>query len=298
MELRDIEIFMTLADELHFGRTAERLYVSQARISQAISRQERRLGALLFDRSNRRNVRLTPLGCQLRDDLRPVYASMRDSLERARLAARRITSTLRVGMIPGNIHYLRDYWEAFRARHPQWELRFGHAPFTDPFAVLRNGELDVLITWLPIEEDDLTVGPTLFTDSRLLGVSTDHQLAARSSISIEMLADFQMSSASMPPYWGAGLVPLRTPGGRELDRGPLVTVMDELLTLMSIGDIFHLFPAHATPYWSRPDLIWRPVNGLPAMRFALVWRTDAENDAIRALAGIVSDLPQRELADH
>ncbi|NUR93225.1 MAG: LysR family transcriptional regulator, partial [Nonomuraea sp.] len=110
MELRDIEIFLTLAEELHFGRTAERLYVSQARISQAISQQERRLGAVLFDRSNRRQVRLTPLGRQLRDDLRPVYASMRDSLERARLAARRVTSTLRVGMIPGNIHYLRGYW--------------------------------------------------------------------------------------------------------------------------------------------------------------------------------------------
>lgn len=297
MELRDIEIFLTLAEELHFGRTAERLYVSQARISQAISQQERRLGAVLFDRSNRRQVRLTPLGRQLRDDLRPVYASMRDSLERARLAARRVTSTLRVGMIPGNIHYLRGYWETFRARCPQWELRFGHAPFTDPFAVLRNDELDVLITWLPVAEHDLTVGPTLFSDSRLLGVSLDHELATRSTISVEMLADFQITSAHMPAYWGAGLVPLQTPGGRAVDRGPLVTVMDELLTLMSIGDVFHLFPAHATPYWSRPDLVWRPVNGLDAMSFAMVWRTEAENDAIRALAEVVHDLGSLRAAD-
>ncbi|MCL7427099.1 LysR family transcriptional regulator [Streptomyces sp. YS415] len=45
MELRDIEIFLVLAEELHFGRTAQRLHVSQARVSQAIKKQERRIGA-------------------------------------------------------------------------------------------------------------------------------------------------------------------------------------------------------------------------------------------------------------
>jgi len=68
MELRDIEIFLTLAEELHFGRTAERLRVSQARVSQAIRRQERRLGVALFDRTSRR-VALTPVGRRLREDL-------------------------------------------------------------------------------------------------------------------------------------------------------------------------------------------------------------------------------------
>jgi DNA-binding transcriptional LysR family regulator len=68
VELRDIEIFLTLAEELHFGRTAERLHVSQARVSQAISKQERRLGVALFDRTSRR-VTLTPVGRRLREDL-------------------------------------------------------------------------------------------------------------------------------------------------------------------------------------------------------------------------------------
>ncbi|THA58053.1 LysR family transcriptional regulator, partial [Streptomyces sp. A1136] len=97
MEVRDIEIFLTLAEELHFGRAAARLHLTQARVSQVIGRQERRLGGLLFDRSNRRQVRLTPLGRQLRADLRPVYANLRDSLERARMTARGKTARLRVG---------------------------------------------------------------------------------------------------------------------------------------------------------------------------------------------------------
>ena len=50
MELREIEIFLVLADELHFGRTAERLHLSTARVSQTVGRLERRLGTRLFDR--------------------------------------------------------------------------------------------------------------------------------------------------------------------------------------------------------------------------------------------------------
>lgn len=143
VELRDIEIFLTLAEELHFGRAAERLHVSQARVSQAISQQERRLGGAVFDRSNRRQIRLTPLGRQLRDDLRPVYTGLRDSLERARLAARGTTHVLQVGTIPINAYDLRPFWDTFRDRHTGWQLRLQQAPFTDPFAGLRRGEIDV-----------------------------------------------------------------------------------------------------------------------------------------------------------
>ncbi|MGW4797427.1 LysR family transcriptional regulator, partial [Nonomuraea sp. NPDC004297] len=61
MEMREIEIFLTLAEELHFSRTAERLGISPARVSQSIKKQERRIGAPLFDRTTRA-VRLSPLG--------------------------------------------------------------------------------------------------------------------------------------------------------------------------------------------------------------------------------------------
>ncbi|MFD0526058.1 LysR family transcriptional regulator [Kitasatospora arboriphila] len=61
MEFRDIEIFLVLAEELHFGRAAERLRVSQARVSQALKKQERRIGAVLFERTSR-TVRLTDVG--------------------------------------------------------------------------------------------------------------------------------------------------------------------------------------------------------------------------------------------
>ena len=61
VELREIETFLVLTEELHFGRTAERLYLSQSRVSQTIRSMETSLGGRLFERTSRQ-VRLTPLG--------------------------------------------------------------------------------------------------------------------------------------------------------------------------------------------------------------------------------------------
>ncbi|MEU8246907.1 LysR family transcriptional regulator [Nonomuraea sp. NPDC048916] len=290
MELRDIEIFLTLAEELHFGRTAERLRVTPARITQAIKKQERQIGAPLFERANR-TVRLTPLGRQLRDDLWPVYTGLQDGMRRAKLAAQGFTAVLRVGMLPINVQDLRPYWDTFRTRHPQWKLQIQHASFVDPFAGLRRGDLDILVCWLPVEEPDLTVGPVLFTEPRVLAVAAEHELTRRGSVSLEMLADFQhANSPASPDYWADGYVPSHTRSGRRIERGPLVRNTEEVLTLASTGELVNLFPAHMRRYWSRPDIAYLPVSDIDALPYALVWRTETENDLIRALARVAADI--------
>lgn len=295
VEIRDIEIFLTLAEELHFGRTADRLHVSQARVSQAIKQQERRLGGALFDRTNRRQIRLTPLGRQLCDDLRPVYAGLRDSLERAHLAARGITHVLRVGALPINTYDLRPYWDTFRTRNPRWKLQLRSASFVDPFAGLRRGEMDVLVAWLPVEEPDLTVGPTVYAEPRVLGVAAEHELTRYTSISLEMVSDFQHPDVTpTPDYWYDSYVPSHTRAGRLIERGPAVRQLEEVATLISLGEVVTLFPSHMTRYWVRPDIAYRPVRDMGALPYALVWHTESENDPIRALAQIVRDLGPME----
>ncbi|GAA3147263.1 LysR family transcriptional regulator [Planomonospora alba] len=290
MELRDIEIFLVLAEELHFGRAAARLHVSQARVSQAIKAQERRIGAPLFDRTSRR-VRLTSLGRQLRDDLRPVYAGLRDSLERARLAAQGITAVLRIGMLPINVHDLRPYWDTFRSRHPAWDLRISHPTFADLFGGLRCGEIDVLVAWLPVEEPDLTVGPILFAESRVLAIAAGHELAERTSVSLETVGDFQhVDIETKPDYWFESYVPSHTRRGRVIERGPLVRNTAEILTWTGMGEAVALFPSHMTRYWVRQDIVYLPVHDVEPLPYALIWRSDTENDLIRALARTVRDL--------
>lgn len=95
MELREIEIFLALAEELHFGRTADRLHVTPARVSQVIKKQERAIGAELFKRTSR-NVQLTDIGRQLRDGLAVGYQQIHDALAAAAAAGKGISGELRV----------------------------------------------------------------------------------------------------------------------------------------------------------------------------------------------------------
>lgn len=87
MDTAEIEVFLVFAEELHFGRTAERLPLTQSQVSRLAARLERRAGGALFERTTRR-VRLTPLGEQLRGGLQPGYAQITATLEAARAASR------------------------------------------------------------------------------------------------------------------------------------------------------------------------------------------------------------------
>ncbi|TMR99987.1 LysR family transcriptional regulator [Nonomuraea basaltis] len=290
MELRDIEIFLTLAEGLHFGRAAERLHVSVAAVSKALKKQERAIGVELFARDSR-NVRLTPVGEQLRDDLRQVHQGLTQSLERARMAARGKTGTLRVSLFPVNVQELRRYWETFRARHPQWELRLRMSGYQDPFAQLRKGEVDILVTWLPVEEPDLTVGPLLFAERRVLAVAGDHALTRWSSVSLEAISDFQhVVIESVPGYWFDHFVPKLTPKGRLIDRTANVDNLEEVFMHTVLGEAVTLFPVHVSWYFPRPDVAYLPVKDMDALPYGLVWSSDAENDMIRAFARVVREL--------
>ncbi|WP_202870402.1 substrate-binding domain-containing protein [Kribbella sp. VKM Ac-2571] len=185
---------------------------------------------------------------------------------------------------------LRPYWDAFRSGHPEWRLRILQAPFVDPFAGLRRGDVDVLVAWLPVEEPDLTVGPVLFAEPRVLAVAADHELTRHTTVSLEMIADFQHPNVEAADYWHDGFVPTHTPSGRAIERGPVVWNSEEIFTLVSTGEVVSLFSGHMARYWARPDIAYLPVRDMDALPYGAVWRTDTENDLIRAFAQTVRDL--------
>ncbi len=96
VELREIRVFLTVAEELHFGRAAERLQINRSRVSQIINTLEARIGGRLFERTSRR-VRLTPLGEETQIKITPVYEQLQQVLEETREAAAGVTGTPRIG---------------------------------------------------------------------------------------------------------------------------------------------------------------------------------------------------------
>lgn len=294
VELRDIEIFLTLAEELHFGRTAQRLHVSQARVSQAIKAQERRIGAALFERTSRA-VALTPIGKQLRDDLRAGYDTIQNGLAAASESARGVSGTVRVGVMGAVGHEIRDVIDLFRSRHPDCDVALREIHFSDPFTALRAGELDLALLWRPVREPDLVEGPVLLTEGRVLAVWTGHELADKASVSMEDFAGRVLidPGPNLPDYWAEAMVPTRTASGRPVPRGPRVTTFHEALTQVARGDCLTPLNEHVLRYYSHPGVVFIPVHDAPVTEWVLVRRNDGASPRVQGFVETAAQLGPR-----
>src|SRR6266446_1362780 len=98
MELRHLRYFIAVAEELHFGRAAEKLCIAQPPLSQQIQQLERELGFLLFNRTNRR-VELTAAGHMFLEEARVIMSSLEKAVHAARRVARGETGWLGIGFV-------------------------------------------------------------------------------------------------------------------------------------------------------------------------------------------------------
>ncbi|MGP3967319.1 LysR family transcriptional regulator [Streptomyces sp. 6N223] len=292
MERREMEILLTLAEELHFGRTAERLLVSQARVSQTIRKLERRIGAPLFERTSRR-VALTPIGRRLVEDLRPARERIDAGLARAVAAARGAGGVLRAGFLsPAVGQVLMAAAEAFRAERPGTEVTVRETHLGNLLGPLLADEVDVLAVPLPVREPGLVVGPVVFSEPTVLAVATGHRLARRASVTYRDLAgETVLDAAGLPAYWRDHRCPSHLPCGMPLRREQTFTTCQELLTVVGAGQGIAQFGAQGAAYYARPDVVYVPFPEAPAYDYALVWRAASETERVRAfVAAAVSSL--------
>lgn len=143
-----------------------------------------------------------------------------------------------------------------------------------------------------MEEPDLTVGPTLFTEHRVALAARDHILADRPSVSLEALGDHGVIGpvTPLPDYWEDAFIPYRTPSGRQIERPHSAANLDELFAIVAAGEAVNSLGAHVVRYYSRPDIVYIPLHDAPLLSWSLVWRSDVDNEMVRAFVRIVRDL--------
>lgn len=286
MERYEIEAFLTLAEELHFGRTAMRLRVTTARVSQVISKLERRVGAPLFERTSR-SVVLTPIGRRLHDDLRPAFERLEAALTAAVAAGRGVTGLLRVGFVGAAAgQLLVRATDRFRDRYPECEVEIREVQMGEALERLRADELEVLIACLPLSGPDLANGPVLLSEPRMLAVPAGHPFAGRASVSVEDLARTEVLQApcSLPDHWREPDSPRLTPAGRPIPVGRSAATFQEILTLVGAGHGVFPVGAHATRFHARPDVVYLPFHDTPPLDWGPVWRASRATARIRAFA--------------
>jgi DNA-binding transcriptional LysR family regulator len=284
LERHEAEAFLAVAEELHFGRAAERMRVSTARVSQTIRKLERRVGVPLFTRTSRR-VELSAVGRRFYADLRPAWDQVGDAVARAIETGRGFTGTLRVcftGAAGGQL--LIKVAEQFRQRHPECAVEIREAQMVELMPWVRDGTVDLALATFPVREAGIATGPVLVSEDRFLAVPVGHRLARRDALSVEDLAEVTLLRLpdTLPESLRGDRIPATTPSGRPIPLGRSGATFQEMLTLVAAGEGAFTVGANVRQYYVRPDIAYVHLHDAPPLEWGLIWRADSATARVRA----------------
>jgi DNA-binding transcriptional LysR family regulator len=265
LEVRELRYFVTVAEELHFGRAATRLTVAQPALSKTIARLEARLRVQLFERTSR-SVALTPAGSALLEHGRHALNAMTAAVQYAQRAAG--DEPLRFVIKPGGdanllSGILAAYAELPHAR--QVDILFSGP--ADRTAFLHEGRADVALLYVPFDDTTGLATETLHVEDRVAVLPQGHRLADRSHLTLDDLAPETF------PRWPG------VPGGGD---GPEIADAAELISLVRLGRVVAVLPRSLlTP--APPGIVCAPVPDAGPSRIVIARRADDHREHVSAL---------------
>jgi DNA-binding transcriptional LysR family regulator len=201
MDLRQLKCFVAAAEELHFGRAAERLHMAPPALSRAVRMLEQELGAELFVRTTRA-VTLTRPGLVFLEDAKAILARTGAAARAVREAAIGAEQRLRIGAIDSATgSFLGEGLAAFREQHPGTEVKLVEAMTAPQLQMLRTGRLDLCLVRPPLGETEFAFEPIMV--ERLVAlIPARHPLAAAPSIRVDDLVNepFVIPTKRARPY--------------------------------------------------------------------------------------------------
>ncbi|WP_329263735.1 LysR substrate-binding domain-containing protein [Streptomyces sp. NBC_01478] len=280
MELRTLRYFVAVAEELHFGRAAARLRMTQPPLSRAIRQLETELGCALLLRSPT-GVALTPAGALLHEEARALLAQA--DRVRARVSDLAGPVTLTVGTLADSAEQFGTRLAAVhREHHPATRIVVRESDLTDPTAGLRAGLVDVALTRAPFDDTGIATR-TLRSDPVGVVLRTDDPLAGREDLCLADLAErrwFRFPDGT-DPVWQAYWTGAADDGSRR--DGPVVRTAHECLQSVLWNGTVGLMPlGHALP----EGLTVVPLTDMPPSRFVIAWRAADTTPLIRSFVRI------------
>jgi len=276
-ELRVLRYFVAVAEELHFGRAATRLHLSQPSLSVQIRKLEHQLGVQLLERTSR-HVALTPAGVVLLEESERLLAGA-DRLRRLTRDAARDNrdGSLVVGFQANAAAELTPrILAAFQRRFPRVQVEMRSYDFADPYVGLATGSSDVAFVRPPVLVQDWLCLETLFAEPRVLVTSTDSPLAARTRLSVAEVADEPFVGRRAPDYWRDFWLAADSRGPHAVRLGAEVADVDECFEAIMAGRGVAFTQASTQRFYQRPGLAFVPVTGIPHSPLAIGWRNDVE----------------------
>jgi LysR family transcriptional regulator, hydrogen peroxide-inducible genes activator len=293
MNLRDLQYFVAVAETRHFGRAAERCFVSQPTLSGQIKKLEGELGIALFERTNR-SVALTPIGESLLGFARRAVEEVDALVQTAKAHRDPLASPLRFGAIPTLSPYLMPLiLGPLRKAHPQLRLVLSEEVTEHLIRRLHQHEIDVALLASPVDEPEFECRE-LFIEPFWVAHPVDHPLYDRDEIvprdldgvDILLLADGHCLADQVMEVCA---MEQREHSGAMADLR--ASSLETLLQLVGAGFGCTLVPALAVrgSWMTDTGVVARPLRAKTASRtVSLVWRrTFPRTMALDALADVI-----------
>ncbi|MFI6345768.1 LysR family transcriptional regulator [Streptomyces sp. NPDC050560] len=277
LETRELRYFVAVAEELHFGRAADRLGMAQPPLSRAVQRLERRLGVCLF-RRNRRGVRLTGAGEMLLHEGRAALDATAAAARRTRRAGAatgpggsrdRLVLAVKAGASHELLHKLLD---AYAAEPDAAEVEVLPSGMCEQEGMLRDGRADVALMHAPFNSLAGFDSEVLMTEGQSAVLPAGHPLAAHPSLTLADIADVP------------GLPPARWPrhGGYPPGPGPEVHDLTQLAQLIALGRTMAVLPDSAQTWlWAGHTAV--PLADAPPVTTHIAWPAHSGSLPLAAL---------------
>lgn len=277
METRELRYFVAVAEELHFGRAAQRLGIAQPPLSRTISQLERRLGATLFERTSRR-VALTDAGAVLLHEGRAALDALEAAERRARRAAQATTGRPAVVLASkagASSELLAKLLDAHAAEPGAATVDVLLCGPGQQEGLLRDGRADVALLHRPYDSVSGFDTEELLTEGQVVVLPAGHPLTVRAEVTmaeIEALADLPLPRFA------------RRDGTYPEGAGPEVRDLTQLHQLIALGRACHIAPASVRGL-VRDDVACVPVSDAEPVTTVIAWPPHSRSAAV---AGLVS----------
>lgn len=287
VELRVWRQFLTVAEELHFGRAARRLHMTQPPLTQAIAGLEKNLGLRLLERT-KRSVQLTPAGAALLPEVRELLARAQALPAHARAAAAGELGRLRLAFVSTVGFDLLPRWvRAFREQFPRVQLELIEATGDVQLQLLERGEIDAgLMLHSPGFAPPGLAHLAVDAEPLVLALPERHALAAQRAPALrEVLAEpLVIFPRRIVPSLHDAIFGLYHAAGQTPQVAQEAIQMQTIVNLVSAGLGIAWVPESVTQF-QRPGVVYRQVRpeppaGVPGCETSLVWLVPSSSSVL------------------
>ncbi|MBE9171389.1 LysR family transcriptional regulator [Pleurocapsales cyanobacterium LEGE 06147] len=294
MELRHLRYFVAVAEELHFGRAAQRLHMAQQPLSRQIRNLEDELGVQLFYRT-KRTVRLTEIGAVFLAEVKKTLKQAEQAISLAQQTSRGEIGRLAIGFTGSALNtVLPQIVRQFKTRYPKVELVLESLRTNEQVIALLSGQIQVGLLHPPIAADAILVLKTLYCEQLVVALPNTHPLARGTPepISIRDLASesFILFPRRVGPFLYDQIVSFCQQRGFSPNVVQEVVPQQTILGLVAVGIGVSLIHASASCIGQSGVVVRHLIEPTPELELAIAWHPETTNPALSGFLEVVGEI--------